>query len=32
MYSRRFEDPEGHIWEAFWMDTQAADTDTAETF
>ncbi len=21
MYHRAFEDPDGHIWEAFWMDT-----------
>lgn len=24
MYGRSFEDPDGHIWEPFWMDTQAA--------
>ncbi len=24
MYSRSFEDPDGHIWEVFWMDTNAA--------
>ena len=24
MFSRSFEDPDGHIWEAFWMDMQAA--------
>jgi uncharacterized protein len=23
MYSRSFEDPDGHIWEAFWMDMSA---------
>ena len=23
MYGRDFEDPDGHIWEAFWMDMQA---------
>lgn len=23
MYSRSFEDPDGHIWEIFWMDEQA---------
>lgn len=22
MYGRDFEDPDGHIWEAFWMDTK----------
>ena len=24
MYGRSFEDPDGHIWEPFWMDAQAA--------
>lgn len=24
MYGRSFEDPDGHIWETMWMDTQAA--------
>jgi uncharacterized protein len=24
MYSRSFEDPDGHIWEPFWMDVAAA--------
>ena len=24
MYSRSFEDPDGHIWEVFWMDVEAA--------
>ena len=24
MYERAFEDPDGHIWEIFWMNTQAA--------
>jgi hypothetical protein len=24
MYSRGFEDPDGHIWEAVWMNPQAA--------
>jgi len=24
MYGRDFEDPDGHIWEAFWMDPQVA--------
>lgn len=23
MYGRSFEDPDGHIWEVFWMDPQA---------
>ncbi|MGH6659482.1 MAG: VOC family protein [Sphingomicrobium sp.] len=25
MYGRSFEDPDGHIWEVMWMDSQAAD-------
>ena len=25
MYSRAFEDPDGHIWEAFWMDPSAVN-------
>ena len=24
MYERAFEDPDGHIWEVFWFDAQAA--------
>lgn len=24
MYSRSFEDPDGHVWEPFWMDMSAA--------
>jgi len=24
MYGRSFEDPDGHIWEIFWMDMEAA--------
>lgn len=24
MYGRAFEDPDGHIWEPFWMDAEAA--------
>ena len=24
MYGRDFEDPDGHFWEAFWMDMQAS--------
>lgn len=23
MFSRSFEDPDGHVWEAFWMDPKA---------
>ena len=26
MYGRSFEDPDGHIWEAMWMDVAAAET------
>ena len=30
MYERSFEDPDGHIWEAFWMDADAvAETNQA---
>ena len=25
MYGRSFEDPDGHIWETFWMDPAAAE-------
>ncbi len=25
MYGRSFEDPDGHIWETFWMDPKAID-------
>lgn len=25
MYSRAFEDPDGHIWEPFWFDTAALE-------
>lgn len=32
MYSRSFEDPDGHIWEAVWMNMQAADAGTAEAY
>jgi predicted lactoylglutathione lyase len=30
MYSRSFSDPNGHIWEAFWMDEAAATEEVAE--
>ena len=30
MYSRSFEDPDGHIWEPFWMDLEAATATIAE--
>ncbi len=29
MYGRDFEDPDGHIWEAFWMDPYAAQDGPA---
>ena len=29
MYGRSFEDPDGHIWEPFWMDVEAAVTASA---
>lgn len=29
MYGRSFEDPDGHIWEAMWMDAAAAEQATA---
>lgn len=30
MYSRSFEDPDGHIWEIFYMDEKAVAEETAE--
>jgi predicted lactoylglutathione lyase len=30
MYSRSFQDPDGHVWEVVWMDEQAAEAATAE--
>ena len=27
MYGRSFEDPDGHIWEVFWMDVEATVAD-----
>ncbi|HYI48990.1 MAG TPA: VOC family protein [Allosphingosinicella sp.] len=30
MYSRSFEDPDGHIWEPMWMDMEAAKAAMAE--
>ena len=29
MYERAFEDPDGHIWEAFWMDPAFVQDQTA---
>jgi len=28
MYSRSFEDPDGHVWEPFWMDMAAVEPAT----
>ncbi len=30
MYSRSFEDPDGHIWEPLWMDVEAAQAAMAQ--
>jgi hypothetical protein len=30
MYCRAFEDPDGHVWEPFWMDVAAATRATGE--
>ena len=30
MYSRSFEDPDGHVWEPFFMDMEAAQTAMAK--
>ena len=30
MYSRSFNDPDGHLWEAVWMDQQAVEQGPAE--
>lgn len=30
MYGRSFEDPDGHIWEAMWMDVEAAGKAMAD--
>lgn len=30
MYGRSFEDPDGHIWEVFWMDLAAASAAMAD--
>jgi predicted lactoylglutathione lyase len=29
MYSRSFEDPDGHVWEVVWMDEEAAAQEAA---
>jgi len=31
MYGRSFEDPDGHIWEAVWMDVEAAMSARTQT-
>ena len=31
MYSRSFEDPDGHVWEVVWMDEAAAQRGAAAT-
>lgn len=31
MYGRSFNDPDGHIWEAFWMDINAAPPTPSQT-
>ncbi|WP_375289722.1 VOC family protein [Qipengyuania sp.] len=30
MYGRDFEDPDGHVWEAFWMDMKAAEVGSPD--
>jgi predicted lactoylglutathione lyase len=30
MYSRSFQDPDGHHWEVVWMDEEAAQADAAQ--
>lgn len=30
MYSRSFEDPDGHIWEVFWMDVARARAELSQ--
>ena len=32
MYGRSFEDPDGHIWETFWMDSVAAEQGPGDHF
>jgi uncharacterized protein len=32
MYSRSFEDPDGHIWEVMWMDVEAAKAAQSASF
>jgi hypothetical protein len=30
MYSRSFQDPDGHVWEVVWMDDAAVDAEVAK--
>ena len=30
MYSRSFQDPDGHVWEVVWMDEAAVDAEVAK--
>ena len=30
MYSRSFQDPDGHVWEVVWMDEAAAEPEAAQ--
>jgi hypothetical protein len=30
MYSRSFQDPDGHVWEVVWMDEAAVASDAAQ--
>jgi len=30
MYSRSFQDPDGHVWEVVWMDEEAAESAATE--
>lgn len=31
MYSRSFQDPDGHHWEVVWMDEEAAEAESAQS-
>jgi uncharacterized protein len=31
MYSRSFQDPDGHVWEVVWMDEEAAEAEARTT-
>jgi hypothetical protein len=30
MYGRSFHDPDGHLWEVFWMDPSALESGAVE--